>query len=145
MAENVAVHGQSTTNTTTTDTGKALLEAVKVTNGQLHVSPGLISGENQTDDRLYGGAAPASKIAITATGAVKGSAGKLYGYIVTTALSAAAITLYDNASAASGTVIGVIPASTAAGTAQVLAAPIPCTNGVYASFGGTGTVLFLYT
>ena len=105
----------------------------------------LISGENTTDDRLYGGPAPASKSALTGTAAVKASAGKYYGYIVTTALSAAAITIYDNASAASGTVIDVIPASTGAGTRGVLSAPVPCTNGVYASFAGTGTVLFLYT
>jgi hypothetical protein len=143
--DNVFVHGRSTTTTTTADTGKYVSEEVKVTNGQLHVSPGLISGENQTDDRLYGGPAPASKIAITATGAVKASAGKYYGYIVTTALSAAAVTIYDNASAASGTVIDVIPASTAAGTRGVLAAPVPCTNGMYANVAGTGTVLFLYT
>lgn len=116
------------------------------TSNALHVvDVGLKYGENSTDDRLYGGAAPASKSALTGTAAVKASAGKYYGYTVTTALSAAAITLYDNASAASGTVIDVIAASTAAGTTKILAAPIPCTNGIYASFGGTGTVLFLYT
>lgn len=111
--------------------------------GQLVVAA--LYGENSTDDRLYGGPAPASKLARTATGAVKGSPGKYYGYIVTTALSAAAITLYDDASAASGTVIDVIPASAAAGTRGLLSAPVPCANGMYASFGGTGTVLFIYT
>lgn len=145
MAENVAVHGQSTTLTAAADSGKALIEPVKSTNGSLHVSTDLLYGENATDDRLYGGAAPASKLAITATGAVKASAGKYYGYIVTTALSAAAVTIYDNASAASGTVIDVIAASTAAGTRGVLAAPVPCTAGIYASVAGTGTILFLYT
>lgn len=105
----------------------------------------LLAGENQTDDRLYGGPAPASKTALTASGVVKASAGKYYGYIVTTALSAAAITIYDNASAASGTVVDVIPASTGAGTRGVLSAPVSCANGVYASFAGTGTVLFVYT
>ena len=105
----------------------------------------LLAGENQTDDRIYGGNKPASKSALTGTAAVKASAGLYYGYTVTTALSAAAITIYDNASAASGTVIDVIPASTAAGSTKNLASPIPCTNGIYASFGGTGTVLFPYT
>lgn len=145
MAENVAVHGQSTTLTTVTDTGKPLTEAVKVTSGSLHTNPDLLFGEDQTDNRLYGGPAPVSKAAKTGTGAVKASAGKYYGYIVTTALSAAAITLYDDAAAASGTVIDVIPASTPAGTRGILSAPVPCANGIYASFGGTGTVLFLYT
>lgn len=145
MADTTQIYGQSATNTTTADSGKYLLEAIKVTSGALHTSPGLLAGENQTDDRLYGGAAPASKIALTATGAVKASAGKYYGYIVTTALSAAAVTIYDNASAASGTVIDVIPASTAAGTRGVLAAPVPCTAGMYANVAGTGTILFLYT
>jgi hypothetical protein len=54
------------------------------------------------------------------------------------------VTLYDNASAASGTVIDVIPTSTAAGTRGVLAQPVPVSNGVYASFASTGTVLFLH-
>ena len=100
-------------------------------------------GEDSVFDRTYGGRMPASKSALTATGAV-GSAGarKYHGYVVTTALSAAAITLYDN-TAASGTVIDVIPASTAAGSFRECA--IPCSNGIYASFAGTGTVLFLYS
>jgi hypothetical protein len=108
----------------------------------------LLAGENQTDDRLYGGSAPASKSALTGTAAVKASAGKYYGYKVTTTLGAGAVTVYDNASAASGTVIDVIAASTAVGDTDgtiILPAPIPCSNGIYASFASTGTVLFLYT
>lgn len=80
----------------------------------------------------------------TATGVVQNCPGSYSGYVVTTALSAAAITIYDNASAASGTIIDVIPASTAAGTTKNLANPIRCKNGIYASFAGTGTVTFLY-
>jgi hypothetical protein len=105
----------------------------------------LLAGENQSDDRLYGGPAPASTSAKTSTGAVKATSGKYYGYIVTTALSAAAITIYDNDDGASGTVVDVIPASTTAGTRGILPAPIPCSAGIYASFAGTGTVLFLFT
>lgn len=78
------------------------------------------------------------------TGVVREQKGYYHGCTVTTALSAAAITLYDNASAASGTVIGVIPASAAAGTAYTFPSPIPVANGIYASFAGTGTVLFLH-
>jgi len=143
--DNVHIHGESTTEYTDGDTGKFLAESVKVTSGQLHVYPRALAGENTTDDRQYGGPAPASKIAITATGVIKGAPGKYYGYKVTTGLSAAAVTIYDNASAASGTVIDVIAASTAAGTTVILPAPIPCTAGMYANVAGTGTVLFLYT
>lgn len=81
---------------------------------------------------------------LTATGVVSPNDGTYSGYVVTTALNANAITIYDNASAASGTIIDVIPASTAAGTTKNLANPIRVKNGVYASFGGTGTVTFLY-
>ena len=84
------------------------------------------------------------KLERTTTGVVKAQKGYYTGYVVTVTLSAAAITLYDNASAASGTVIDVIPASTAAGTSKSLASPVPVSNGIYASFAGTGTVLFLH-
>jgi hypothetical protein len=86
---------------------------------------------------------PGGRVALTASGSIKASQGTYYGYIVTTALSAAAITIYDNTSA-TGTVIDVIPASTAAGTRGVLPAQVPCNTGIFASFAGTGTVLFLY-
>ena len=115
-----------------------------VDTGELKVSDQAVHpGEDEIFDLTWGGRIPASKTALTASGAVGTSGGRKYhGYVVTTALSAAAITIYDNTSAA-GTVIDVIPASTAAGTYRECA--IPCTNGIYASFGGTGTVLFLYS
>jgi hypothetical protein len=80
---------------------------------------------------------------LTATGAVKASPGRLASVLVTTALSAAAVTIYDNASAASGTVLAVIPASSAIGTRIVV--DLPAFTGIYASFGGTGTVVFGYS
>lgn len=85
------------------------------------------------------------KTSLTATGVVVAVKDSYYvGYVVTAALSAAAVTVYDNASAASGTIIEVIPASSAAGTKVNLATPIRVTNGIYASFAGTGTVTFFY-
>lgn len=81
---------------------------------------------------------------LTGTGAVSKVDGYYAGYVVTTGLSAAAITLYDNASAASGTIIDVIPASTAAGASKNFGSPVRVKNGIYASFGGTGTVTFVY-
>ena len=89
------------------------------------------------------GADSADYTNLTATGAVRAVPATFLGYEVTTALSAAAITIYDNASAASGTVLCVIPASTAVG-AYKLPVGIKATNGIYASFGGTGTVNFLW-
>ena len=50
--------------------------------------------------------------------------------------------VYDNPSAASGNVLFVIPASTGVG-AYKLPVGIKATQGIYASFGGTGTVNFL--
>lgn len=126
------------------DSSTGYVEPVSGTSGAMDVKDRTIHpGDDSTFDRHWGGRMPSSKSALTASGAV-GSAGarKYHGYVVTTALSAAAITLYDN-TAASGTVIDVIPASTVAGTFRECA--IPCSNGIYASFGGTGTVLFLYS
>lgn len=62
-------------------------------------------------------------------GVVKAAAGRLCRIIVTT-LGTAAMTFYDNASAASGTALFVIPASAAAGTIYNL--QMPAANGIYA-------------
>lgn len=128
------------------NTSEGVVEDVYVTSHAQHSTLATaLMGENSTDDRLYGGNAPASKVALTATGVVKASAGKYYGYKVTTVLGAGAITVYDDPDSANGTVIDSIAATTAAGTTVILASPIPCSAGMYASFASTGTVLFLYT
>lgn len=99
-------------------------------------------GEDAGFDRMWGGRMPSSKAALTASGAVGMAGGRKYhGYVVTTA-TAGDVTVYDNTSA-TGTVIDVIPASTAAGTFRECA--IPCVLGIYANFASTGTVLFLYS
>lgn len=79
----------------------------------------------------------------TTTGVVKAQKGYYWGYVVTVATSAV-ITVYDNASAAAGTVVCVIPITAAAGAAQMFDTAIPISNGLYANFAGTGTVLFLH-
>ncbi len=130
--------------------GGAKIEDVNSLNGALmtydtSVPPGGdLSTAAGSGGRTWGGPKADSKTAITATGTVKSGAGYYYGWIVTTALSAAAVTIYDN-TVASGTVIDVIAASTAAGTRGVLPTPIPCSTGIHAVVGGTGTILFLYT
>lgn len=60
---------------------------------------------------------------------VKAAPGRLCKILVTTATTASqAITVYDNASAGSGTIVAVIPGSTAAGT--VVDFQMPCQNGI---------------
>lgn len=79
----------------------------------------------------------------TTTGVVRAVPATFLGYEVTVAMSAAATTIYDNASAASGNVLCVIPASTAVGSYK-LPVGVKAANGIYASFAGTGTVNFLW-
>ena len=74
-------------------------------------------------------------IAAAASGVIKASQGRLCNMLITVA-GTAAITLYDNASAASGTIIGITPAVTTAGT--VYQFQLPAVNGIYAS-GGAGS------
>jgi len=65
----------------------------------------------------------------TAAVVVKASAGRLCRVLVTT-VGTAAMSFYDNASAASGTVIGAIPASAAVGT--LYSWDMPAANGIVA-------------
>jgi hypothetical protein len=78
---------------------------------------------------------------LTATGAVKAAPGRLLKMIVTTALSAA-VTVYDNTAAASGTILFATAATPAAGT--VYDVNLPAAAGIYASFAGTGAITFGY-
>lgn len=83
------------------------------------------------------------KLEVTATGQVSKLPCYYHGYTVTTALSAAAVTLQDGLTA-TGTVVDVIPASTAAGTTKMLTTPVKCTAGLFATVAGTGTILFIF-
>lgn len=120
------------------------LEEAQGTSGAINVvNVAVEPGQDSVFNRTYGGRMASSTAALTATGSVgAGGARKYHGYVVTTTLGAGAITLYDSTSA-TGTAIDVIPASTAAGAFRDCA--IPCSNGIYASFASTGTVLFLYS
>lgn len=84
------------------------------------------------------------KTVVTADAVVQAQKGYYYGYIVTAAMSANVSTIYDNATAASGTVIGVVAASAAVGTTQLFPNPVPIANGIYVDIGGTGTILVLH-
>jgi hypothetical protein len=92
------------------------------------------------DDAGYPSVASAAT-PLTATGAVKAAPGRLLKMIVTTALSAA-VTVYDNTAAASGTILFATAATPAVGT--IYDVNLPAVNGVYASFAGTGAITFGY-
>ncbi len=62
-----------------------------------------------------GGGTLAAVAAAAGTTAIKASAGRLCKVLVTT-VGSAQLTFYNNASAASGTIIGIVPASTPVGT-----------------------------
>lgn len=81
---------------------------------------------------------------LTASGQItpKGSVAKLVGYEVVVALSAAAVNIREGS--ATGAILMVIPASSALGTRANLSDPIAVIDGLYAEFGGTGTVNFLF-
>ena len=119
---NALVQGKSTTNLNSS--GAGFTEDINSTAGALHTCT--VTAYNNA----------------TASEAIKTGAGVAYGYIVTTVMSAAATTVYDN-TAASGTVLFVIPASTAVGVYQ-FPVGVKFNTGLYASFAGTGTVNFLY-
>lgn len=74
---------------------------------------------------------------------VKGAPGRLLKVSVTTVTASAAVTVFDNASAASGTPLLVIPAAAAAGT--VYDVNLPAANGITVqSTGATGNITLGY-
>ena len=85
------------------------------------------------------------KVSLTADGQA-GPAGPCiyYGYIVTTALSAAVINVRDAVAAGAGDIVDIIAASAAAGVKNLLTVGVYCENGVFVDFLGTGTVTVFY-
>lgn len=81
---------------------------------------------------------------LAAAGVIAGRPAVLLGMEVVVALGAGAVTVYDNASAASGNVLAVIPASAAVGALVDFATGIQAVAGLYADFASTGTVNFIY-
>ena len=74
----------------------------------------------------------ASKSTVTV---VKASTGRLCRVLVTTAGTATTVSIFDNASAASGTIIGIFPGTAVAGT--VYDFEMPAVNGI--TVGGAAT------
>ncbi len=83
----------------------------------------------------------ASTEPLTGTAAVKAGPGRLHKVVVTTTTTGA-ITIYDNASAASGTILLAIPSGATAGT--VYDVQLPADNGIYASFASGGAITVGY-
>lgn len=101
-------------------------------------------GEDAAFDRTWGGGL-AKSVSLGADGQI-GVAGPcvFYGYLVTTALSAAVINIRDATAAGTGTILDIVPASAAVGASLNLPFGKYCANGCFADFAGTGTVTFFY-
>lgn len=89
--------------------------------------------------------APIEKVSLAADGQV-GMAGPCvyFGYIVTNTLAAFVCNVRDTTVADAGDIVDIIAASAPIGTKNMLPNGVLCPNGVYADFGGVGTVTFFY-
>ncbi len=88
-------------------------------------------------------AAEAVNITIGTTQTVKGGPGRLAKVVVTTVTATAVTTIYDSASAASGTPLFVVPIGAAVG--QVYAVDLPAVNGITVAGAGTGAITIGYS
>ena len=79
----------------------------------------------------------AAPVAAAASEAVKAAPGRLASVVITaTGTGASAVLIYDNASAAAGTIIGAIPGNAAAGTRYPF--DMPAFNGIYVAGVASG-------
>lgn len=84
---------------------------------------------------------------VAASTAIMARSGRLTGLLaLADGTNAATIILYDNATAASGTVLAkiVVKATDTFETAHIPDAGIDCLNGVYAALSGTGAACVVY-
>lgn len=93
------------------------------------------------------------KMAVTSSGLKAASAaitalpGRFHGLVVVTdGTNAATIIVYDNASAASGTVLAkvLVPGASGYGVVQIPDQGIEAINGIYCSVSGTGAAAVVY-
>lgn len=83
------------------------------------------------------------KTSVAAAGIIKAAPGRLVRIIVTVAGSAGALTIHDNASAASGTLLFSVVGTAALGSIYEL--DIPATAGLYFTPGTGQTCIIVYT
>jgi hypothetical protein len=88
-------------------------------------------------------AAFTAPVTIGTTQAVKAAPGRLVRVVVTTVTATAVTTIYDNASAASGTPLFVVPIGAAVGT--VYPVDLPAVNGITVAGAGTGAITIGYS
>ncbi len=89
---------------------------------------------------------PATHLNLTADSVIKAAAGQLVACVLTGGSAAATLTLYDNATIASGTVLAVIKAPVNTSFAWAPPTSYVAANGIFADIAGTGadaTVVFL--
>lgn len=88
-------------------------------------------------------AAFAAPVTIGTTQTVKAGAGRLLRVVVTAVTATAVTTIWDSASAASGTPLLVIPIAAPVGT--VYTPDLPAVNGITVSGAGTGAITIGYS
>lgn len=87
-------------------------------------------------------AAAVANLTIGTTQTVKAGPGRLLKVIVTTVTATAVTTVYDNASAASGTILMTVPIAAPVGT--VYDVNLPAVNGITVGGAGTGALAIGY-
>jgi hypothetical protein len=90
---------------------------------------GILSGGGGESLSSTGGSSTITVAAGAGTTVLKASAGRLVQVLVTTA-GTTSLTIYDNASTGSGTIIGITPPTTTVG--QVIVFNTPAVNGITA-------------
>ncbi len=88
-------------------------------------------------------AAYTAPVTIGTTQTVKAAPGRLAKVVITTVTATAVTNIYDSASAASGTLLFVIPIGAAVGT--VYAIDLPAVNGITVAGAGTGAITVGYS
>ncbi|MBK8184270.1 MAG: hypothetical protein IPK63_15885 [Candidatus Competibacteraceae bacterium] len=87
---------------------------------------------------------PAAHAAVTADGVVKAKNGVLYSVLLTAGDAAAgSIILYDNASAASGTILATLKAAQGTTVQWSPGCGYVFTNGIYADIGGASAAAYV--
>ena len=111
-----------------------------VTSGNLYAQQGL---RGVTDVNVGGRASVAVAASTTANTVVRGSPGRLARILVTTS-GTNQMSIFDNASAPSGTVIAIVPASAAVGT--IIDCQAPALNGITiaGNSNNPGVTIFYY-
>lgn len=86
---------------------------------------------------------PAAHAAVTGDGAVKTTNGQLVAVCLTAAAATSTIVLYDNASAASGTVLCSLSCVANTSVTFTPAVPFAFSNGIYADINGASAVAYV--